>query len=240
MVNTILDADGRSVNLAVYGITKTKKNELELPEYEPQIHQALGGLMGHYLRTDVAPGKLNLQIRMRLATKAELMRKRAELQWRLRHCFVTFKKEEGLVYELTQQSGVKIETLSEASVVLTIPFTYEIRSEQSAEIKITELNQTVYIEGAKETDLEFDIVVADEVPAWYEVDILGVRLTNVWPGTRFTISKTMSLSVRAEISRFPTAVGETVIAISGNTADGDLTDLSQVFSSVTLRYRARW
>lgn len=240
MVNTILDHDGRPILLSDYGIVTSKKKEPELPEYEPQVLQSLGGLLQNYLRTDITPGQLNLQFLMRLNTKVELIRKQSELQWRLRHCYVVFKKEEGLVYEMIQQSGVKAEKLSETTVILTIPFTYEIRSENMVEIPITTLNQTVYIEGAKETDLEFDITIADAVPEWYVLQIMGVKLTNIWQGTSFTISKTMSLSTGAEISHFPVAVGETIIAISGITSDGELTDLSQLVSSMTLRYRARW
>ena len=240
MVNTIVDGDGKAVNLASYGVIMVKKNKPELPEYEPVLYQSLGGLVSHYQRTKVQPGKLNLQFYIRLSDKAELVRRRAELQWRLRHCFISFKKEEGLEYELIQSGGIDMEIMGESSGMVTIPFLYEIRSESAVEIPITSLRQTVFIEGAKETDLEFDIVVSGSTPDWYEVDIMGVKLTNVWPGTRLTISKTMSLSVGAEIAHFPVGVGEKEITISGNTANGELTELSQVFSSVVLRYKARW
>ena len=239
MVNTIVDADGRPVNLAVYGITKTKKNEPELPEFSPVTYGGMGGLFQHYLRSESEPGTLNIQFRMKLKDKADFVRKLRELQWRLRHCFVTFRKEEGMEYELTQSGSVKIEQLNEASAVVTIPFAYEIWG-GVVEVSITELNQVVQIAGAKPTDLEFDITIASTVPEWYELHIMGVKLTNVIKNTSFTISKTMSLETSAEVEHFPVAVGETVIAISGVSADGDLTALSDLVASMTLRYRARW
>lgn len=239
MVNTIVDADGRPVILSVYGITKTKKNEPELPEFSPITYGGMGGLFQHYLRSESEPGSLNLQFRMKLKDKADFVRKLRELQWRLRHCFVTFKKEEGMEYELTQSGGVKIEQLSEASAVVTMPFTYEIRG-GVVEVPITELNQVVQIAGAKPTDLEFDITIADETPGWFTLQIMGITLTNTAPGTALTICKTMSLRGGVEVAHFPVGVGETVIAISGITDDGDLTQLSDLVSSMTLRYRARW
>jgi hypothetical protein len=239
MVNTIRDADGRGVNLAVYGVTKIKKNEPELPEFSPITYGGMGGLFQHYLRSETEPGRLNLQFRMKLKDKGDFVRKCRELQYRLRHCFVTFKKEEGMEYELTQSGGVKIEQLGETSAVLTIPFTYEIWG-NTVEVPVTELNQVVQIAGAKPTDLELEVTLVSPVPELYVLNIMGVTLTQIVTSQPITISKTMALRNGITIPRFPTGVGETVVQISGSVLNQPLSELSQIVSSLILRYRARW